>query len=226
MRVAYIRTVRTASGATAVQIVHSSRRGSREIEHIGSAHNEVELELLRAVAQQRLHANQDSLDFGDGRPGAAELPILSTRSKHLWDALETGWRALRLDQATGRDEVFQALVLARIIEPTSKLEAIRVLEEAGAPAPAYRTIKRRLARYAAAEWRDRVAGACAGHVGLGPATLVLYDVTTLYFETDEGDGVREPGFSNYAEVSIMPMWGSRWWCLCWSAAGELVGRAA
>ena len=33
------------------------------------------------------------------------------------------------------------------------------------------------------------------HVGLGPATLVLYDVTTLYFETDEGDGFREPGFS-------------------------------
>ena len=27
---------------------------------------------------------------------------------------------------------------------------------------------------------------CAAHVGLGPATLVLYDVTTLYFETDEG----------------------------------------
>jgi hypothetical protein len=36
--VAYIRTVKTASRATAVQIVHSNRRGSREIEHIGSAH--------------------------------------------------------------------------------------------------------------------------------------------------------------------------------------------
>ncbi len=41
----------------------------------------------------------------------------------------------------------------------------------------------------------RLAAACAAHVGLGPATLVLYDVTTLYFETDEGDGFREPGFS-------------------------------
>jgi hypothetical protein len=29
----------------------------------------------------------------------------------------------------------------------------------------------------------------------GPASLVLYDVTTLYFETDQGDGFREPGFS-------------------------------
>ena len=45
------------------------------------------------------------------------------------------------------------------------------------------------------EWRQRLAGACAAHVGLGPATLVLYDVTTLYFETDQGDGFREPGYS-------------------------------
>jgi hypothetical protein len=35
--VAYVRTVKTASGATAVQIVHSSRRGSRDIKHMGPA---------------------------------------------------------------------------------------------------------------------------------------------------------------------------------------------
>lgn len=49
----YVRTVRTASGARAVQIVHSSRRGSRDIEHIGSAHDDVELELLRAWPARR-----------------------------------------------------------------------------------------------------------------------------------------------------------------------------
>jgi transposase len=35
----------------------------------------------------------------------------------------------------------------------------------------------------------------AAHAGLGPASLVLFDVSTLYFETDAGDGFREPGFS-------------------------------
>ena len=53
---AYIRTVKTASRATAVQIVHSNRRGSREIEHIGSAHTPEDVEVLKAVARQRLHA--------------------------------------------------------------------------------------------------------------------------------------------------------------------------
>ena len=60
----YVRTVKTASGATAVQIVYSSRRGSREIEHIGSAHDDAELELLKAAARQRLAAGQGELDLG------------------------------------------------------------------------------------------------------------------------------------------------------------------
>lgn len=36
-RVAYVRTVKTSSGATAVQIVWSWHKGSRSIEHLGSA---------------------------------------------------------------------------------------------------------------------------------------------------------------------------------------------
>jgi hypothetical protein len=40
-----MRTAKTGSDATAVQIVHSSLRGSRDIEHIGSAHDDAELEL-------------------------------------------------------------------------------------------------------------------------------------------------------------------------------------
>jgi hypothetical protein len=38
--------VQTSSGTTAVQIVWSFRRGSRNIEHIGSAHDDAELEAM------------------------------------------------------------------------------------------------------------------------------------------------------------------------------------
>ena len=195
MLVAYVRTVKTGSGATAVQIVHSKRRGSREIEHIGSAHTPADVEVLKTVARQRMHANQDTLDLDDGRLGDDEAPIVSSRARHLWEVLSTAYELLGLDQACGGDEVFKLLTLARVIEPTSKLDSIRVLTEVGIAAPSYPTIKRRLPVYATPEWRDALASACAAHVGLGPATLVLYDVTTLYFETDQGDGFREPGFS-------------------------------
>jgi Transposase DDE domain len=102
---------------------------------------------------------------------------------------------LGLEGAAGGDEVFAQLVLARIIEPVSKLDSLRVLEEAGLVPPSYPTLKRRLPAYAGEPFRQQLSAACARHAGLGPASLVLYDVSTLYFETDAGDGFRESGFS-------------------------------
>jgi hypothetical protein len=196
----YVRTVKTASGATAVQIVHSSRRGSRDIEHIGSAHDDAELELLKVVAQQRMAGDQAELDLGadlvPGKPAAgAPLPITSSRMGHLWDALSHAYDRLGFAAAAKQDEVFRQLVLARIIEPTSKLDSLRVLEEVGVAPASYPTINRRLPVYAKDEWRDELSKVCASRARLGPASLVLYDVSTLYFETDTGDGFREPGFS-------------------------------
>jgi hypothetical protein len=156
----YVGTVKTASGARAVQIVHSSR-GSRDIEHIGSAHDDAELEVLKAAARQRLAAGQGELDLGLAGTEAAgsggALPITSSRMAYLWDALAHAYEALGFDQAADRDDVFRRLVLARIIEPTSKLEALRVLEEIGVDPPAYRTLTRRLRVFATQAWRQKVA---------------------------------------------------------------------
>jgi hypothetical protein len=198
--VAYVRTVRTGSGATAVQIVHGSRRGARDIEHLGSAQDAQAVEALKAVARQRLAGGQGELDLGvdiDALDvvGAAPLQIASSRMTPLWEALCSAYDQLGFDAATDHDEVFAQLVLARIIEPTSKADSLRVLAEAGIDTVSYATVKRRLHSYADDAWRRRLATACAAHARLGPASLVLYDVSTLYFETDTGDGFREPGFS-------------------------------
>jgi hypothetical protein len=194
--VAYVRTVRTASGAIAVQIVYSMRRGSRTLEHVGSAHDEAELEALKAAANQRLAQGQGELDLGLGAASpAGPLEITSSRMGHLWEALCRAYDLLDLDEAARGDEVFRDLVLARIIEPTSKLDSLRVLGEVGIDPVSYRTLARRLRRYATPSWRKCLAAACAAHAALGPASLVLYDVSTLHFETDAADGFREPGFS-------------------------------
>jgi len=195
--VAYVRTVKTASGAIAVQIVWSSRRGARNIEHVGSAHDEAQLEALKAAANQRLSQGQGELDLGlnPAEIDSGPLEIVDSRAGHLWDGLCVAYGALGFDRAAGGDEVFRDLVLARIIEPTSKADSLRVLAEAGIQAVTYRTLTRRLPGYAKAAFRAALSAACTRHAGLGPASLVLYDVTTLYFETDTADGFREPGFS-------------------------------
>jgi len=147
--VAYVRTVKTASGATAVQIVHSTRRGSRDIEHLGSAHDETGLEALKVAARQRLAEDQRELDLGlEVAGGAGPLEITASKMAHLWEALCRAYDVLGFDQAADADEVFRQLVLARIIEPTSKKDSLRVLEEVGVQSASYATLKRRLPGYA------------------------------------------------------------------------------
>ena len=59
----FVRRVKTASGATAVQIVHKRGRRVLSIEHIGSAHTDDELALLLQIAEERLHDGQLTLDL-------------------------------------------------------------------------------------------------------------------------------------------------------------------
>jgi hypothetical protein len=154
------------------------------------------LAALKTAAAARLAAGQTELDLGLSKgvePGA--LPIISSRMSQLWNALCAVYRALGFESVAKGDTVFRDLVVARVIEPTSKLDAARVLTEVGVESASYATVKRRLPIYAKPSWRQSLAGACARHVGLEPASLVLFDVSTLYFEIDAADGFREPGFS-------------------------------
>jgi hypothetical protein len=164
----YVRTMKTSSGATAVQIVYSCRRGSREIDHLGSAHSDAEVKLLEAAARQRLAAGRASSTWACSRmlmPGAGRCRSRPRGWGHLWDALARGYAVLGLEQAAGGDEVFRDLVLVRIIEPASKLDSARVLEEAGIVPASYPTVCRRLRAYARDSWRRQLAGACVAMPG-------------------------------------------------------------
>jgi hypothetical protein len=70
-----------------------------------------------------------------------------------------------------------------------------VLAGTGVEPPACRSLKRRLPVFAKPAVRQSLSTACSAHVRLGPVSLVLYDVSTLHFETDAGGGFRETGFS-------------------------------
>jgi len=50
----HIRTVKTASGDRAVQIVYSKAGGKHNLEHVGSAHTDAEYEILLAEARRRM----------------------------------------------------------------------------------------------------------------------------------------------------------------------------
>ena len=191
----FLRKVKTASGATAVQIVEKRNGRRRIVEHVGSAHDETELAVLLSAAQQRLHGIQDDTLPFDPVPASPPGPVVDAKaSELLWGVLAGAYRHLRFG-AIG-DDVFAQLVGARIIEPTSKLDTIRVLTELGLAAPHRNTIANCLRRCVERDYRSQVATACWAHVqASGPVALVMYDLTTLHFEVTDEDRLRKVGMS-------------------------------
>ena len=213
----YLRQVKTASGATAVQVVAKDHGVRRIVEHLGSAHDEAELAALMRLGRQRLLAGQQVLDLGPilnddadevggqapGDGGAVRRPqIISRRSAWLIEAIKTAYTRLGLGDATGGDRAFEQMVAARLIEPTSKADTPRVLSEIGWPASAHRnTLYASLGRCVERGYRESISGALLEHVtNTSGLALCLYDVTTLYFEAEREDDLRRVGYSKERRV--------------------------
>lgn len=219
-----MRKVRTASGAVAVQVV-AKQRGRREIlAHVGSAHTDAELGILLEKARMMALGDQSQLDFevparteSVDDVAAATAPRLfgprakskgapvgpgrtmATSSRLLHEAIGRTYDGLGFD-AVG-DEVFRDLVIARIVEPTSKLDSLRVLTDLGAKTVSYRTIQRHLRSIIKGNYRDTITKKCFAHSSdRGTLSLLLYDVTTLYFEAENEDELRKVGYSKERRV--------------------------
>jgi len=188
---AFIRKVKTASDATAVQIAHKAGGRIIKIEHIGSAHTDEELQILLEVARHRLQANQLPL-FPEDQP-SLQVSMKRSFSGLLWHILEEQYNQLGFTQL--EDKVFEALCLARIVEPTSKLDSLRVLADLGVDGIKKTTLFRSLAKAGEQDYRKKISQSCFEHARGHGLSLVLYDVTTLYFEVQEEDTYRKPGMS-------------------------------
>ncbi len=223
---AWVRRVRTASGATAVQIAESVDGRRRIVRHVGSAHDEAELGLLIAEANELLADDrQGELELGllawqraavlvaapslpvlfgvPARPAPRRLvaapTVRRTSSRLLYDTLAGVFDDLGFNVVA--DECFRDLVIARIVEPTSLADVDRVLAGLGRASASLSTRKRTLARAWSGHYRDQIAAACFAQAATsGDVSLVLYDVTTLYFEAEKEDDLRKVGFSKERRV--------------------------
>lgn len=198
-----MRKVKTASGATAVQIARKHRGVRTIVEHLGSAHDDAQLAALVAAARSKIEVGRLAFDLDALVPQApvtAAPTVTGSRARVLWEVLEAAYAQLGFDAID--NTVFRQLVLACVIEPTSKADTLRVLGELGVPdAPSLRTIWRTLARSIERDWRDVASRAAFAHASAGGAlSLVLYDVTTLYFEAEDEDALRKVGMSKERRV--------------------------
>ena len=86
--------------------------------------------------------------------------------------------------------------------PTSKSDSIRVLDELGADTKHRSTFTRCLQRINTDAYQETIAAKCFDHsVATTGISLILYDVTTLYFEAEKEDGLRKVGYSKERRVA-------------------------
>jgi hypothetical protein len=210
----------------AVQVARKDRGQVVILAHLGSARTDAELGILLVQAREMVVGGQAALDFevaaraqsisdvADFRqraliaerpePAAAAAVVapgrtVGTTSRLLYDVLAHVYDWLGFDEVD--DAVFRDLVIARIVEPTSKLDALRVLGDLGAELVSYKTIDRHVRNIHASGHRDVVAAQCFDHsAACGGLSLLLYDVTSLYFEAENEDGLRKVGFSKERRV--------------------------
>jgi hypothetical protein len=211
-----------------VQIAESVQGQRRIVAHLGPARTEAELGLLVERARALLTDDaQGELDLGVeptsgkvdlvaapdigqplfGEPGrsgerasrVAPARVVATCSRALFDALAGVYDDLGFGVLG--DGVFRDLVVARIVEPTSILDTGRVLLDLGRAPASEKTMRRTLGRCVGRGYRDQIAAACFAHATTtGDLSLVLYDVTTLYFQAESEDALRKVGYSNERRV--------------------------
>ena len=106
----FLRKVKTASGATAVQIAVKEGRRDKVIEHLGSARTEAELAALMKIGRHRIALDQLNLELTPMPPAIPGLPkasgpvstdavVESKRFRLLWEVLHDAYARLGLGEA-------------------------------------------------------------------------------------------------------------------------------
>lgn len=193
-----IRVVKTASKAQAVQIVRYHNNKRIIVQHIGSAHNQSELEELKFLAQEWIKDYSKQLSFfPDESPNKLlhlnHCTFIGVQYRYFYNQIQLIQSKLGLDNLP---PLLNDLVCMRIFQPASKLRSLELIEGLFGIkhsrksyyniAPQCLELKQTV--------EDKVVTFAKEYYSFN-FDIVFYDVTTLYFETFEEDELRKNGFS-------------------------------
>jgi len=200
----YVRKKPNRSGSTSVVIVDKSSGKTKYLATIGISSDESTLSELCLEGEKWIAA----------RTGMRDMFLLDEQQReekqvtdYLLDNIENillNGTQLILDQvfkligfdAIG-DDILKHLVIARLCQPSSKSGTVDYLKSYFDEDVALHKIYRYLDRLHNTQ-QERIQQISVEHTRRilgGQIGLVFYDVTTLYFETDYSDDLRERGFS-------------------------------
>lgn len=193
-----VRVVKTASKANAVQVVRYQNNKRVILQHIGSAHNDEELNELILIAEEWIKEFSNQLSIFPEEPPNGLLHLkhctfVGVKYHFFYELINT------IEDKIGFGDLpvlLNDLVAIRIFEPASKLRSLQLMEQ-------FFGIKHSRKNYYkiapnCIELKESVEEKVVAFAKENYAfkfDIVFYDVTTLYFETFEEDELRKNGFS-------------------------------
>ncbi len=191
-----IRKVKTKSGSIAIQVVTYKGHRTKIIKHIGSGKNEEELSLLHQKAREFIKEYSGEISLFPEQ----ERKILFIDQGECIGVTHQFARKFLMScvNECGLSDIDQLLLdlsIMRLIEPASKLRTIKLLSDyfgINYSLRIYRNIPKLIELKEEIENR---AYSLAIKKFNEQFYFVLYDVTTLYFETFKPDELRISGFS-------------------------------
>lgn len=187
-----IRKVKNSVGNISVQIGHHEGHSFRLHKHIGSAKTDLELSLLLKKANQLISQNQYNLfeaqesnivDLSKFKPlGYLHIYAYSVLSDYFSMVFPL------------QNDFFKNLVIIRIINPASKSQSLKLLDEFFGIKYRKTTTFKSLLGFDKTTITKASVNFAVNNFNFDFA-LVFYDVTTLYFETNKNDDFRKNGFS-------------------------------
>lgn len=191
-----VRKVRTKSGSTAIQVVHYIGHRAKIAKHIGSAKDDSEFDLLIKKAQEWIEEQTSQTSLF---PEQKQKLLIVDRGEcvavtHNF-AYQFFMNCLNECKLANLPPLLLDLAIMRLIEPASKWRSIELLSRYFGIKHSqriYRTIPKLIIHKADIEQR---AYNVAEEKLKEQFYYVLYDVTTLYFESFKADEFKNEGFS-------------------------------
>jgi len=200
------RKVKTKSGSIAIQVgFYQKDRKFKLIKHLGSSSKPEKINELIAIAQEYIqsHSPQLKLNFNSQSDEVMFTRGIQMQSKSLelaYKYFNSVYDQLGFNKL--ENDLLKNFVFIRILEPASKIKSIELLKKYFGIGYKKTTVFRKL--LSVVPLKDSIIGIAINyarkHFGFD-FSLVFYDITTLYFETNQHDEFRLNGFSKDNKIN-------------------------
>ena len=195
----FVRELKHKNGKTYIQVIDKSLGHYKVLKSFGSSHDQVEIENLAIRAKQWIQKKQGLIEFDFTDEVSLYKKLLNNIVSHKLIGIELVLGKIfdEIGFNIIKDELFRDLVLFRLVYPKSKLKTTEyLLRYAGKDYSEdevyrymdklYKGIKNEVQQISYQHTREILEH---------EISVVFYDVTTVYFEVDQEDDLRKPGFS-------------------------------